>query len=75
MERIAILDHVEHRLYIEDISDEMLDKYKNNIFAYINDYYDCENFTWEYITEAHYIPLPPPYDDPIEINFNALRSI
>lgn len=70
MERIAILDHDNHILIVEDIPDEILDASEwDGEEAYIRDNYDVENFSWEYITEAQYLPN---YDTPIEINFEDL---
>ena len=70
MEKLAIIDHNEHRLFIEDVTDKMLAKYNGDEQAYIEDNYDMENYSWDYIVEADYIPS----DDatPIEINFDKI---
>ena len=70
MERLVIIDHNEHRLFIEDVTDEMLAKYNGEEQAYIEDNYDLENYSWDWIVEADYIPS----DDatPIEINFDKI---
>lgn len=57
MERIAILDHENHRLIIEDISDEDLEKYHGEEETYINQNYnlDPDRYSWEYITQMEYL--------------------
>ena len=63
MERIAIIDHVNHVLYIEDIDDDVLEKeYNGEEEAYIRDNYACTKgddalWSWDYITDAEYMPL------------------
>lgn len=71
MERIAIIDHETHTLFIEDIDEEVLEKkYGGEEEAYIADTYDLsDNFTWEYIVETEYIPMD---DDPISVDFEDL---
>lgn len=72
MERIAIIDHDNHCLYIEDIDEDILDsKYQGQEEEYILDSYDLSNYwTWDYITEINYIPEN---SDPINIdNINEL---
>ena len=72
MERIAIIDHDNHCLYIEDIDEDILDsKYQGQEEEYILDNYDLSNYwTWDYITEINYIP---DNSDPINIdNINEL---
>ena len=50
MERIAILDHDEHKLYVEDIDEDVLNnQYWGEEERYIRDNYDMEHFSWEYI--------------------------
>ena len=57
MERIAILDHDNHTLFIEDIPDEMLDSPEwDGEESYILNNYDIERFSWEFITDAYYYP-------------------
>lgn len=55
MTKIAIINHDEHRLYIEDVSDEDLAKYNGEEEAYIKDMYNLENYSWDYITGAIYM--------------------
>lgn len=71
MERIAILDHDEHRLFVEDITDEVLDAPEWSGYEdYINANYDMERFSWENIADTLYFPEGE--SDPIEINFKEL---
>ena len=57
MTRIAIIDHDEHWLYIEDIPDDILEKkYGGDEQKYIDDNYDIENYSWDYITESLFLP-------------------
>lgn len=66
MERIVIIDHDNHALFIEDISDENLEKYHGEEEAYIKDNYTLgDNWSWEFITRIEYIPND--YEDPIEL--------
>lgn len=71
MERIAIIDHEHHRLYIEDVDEEILnEKYNGEEEAYIKDNYDLgtDDYTWEYIVGTEY----PQTDDPITVEFSDL---
>lgn len=74
MRRIAIIDHIEKRLYVEDITDKSLEMYDGDVDRYIQDYYDVRRYSWDYINDAEYIPAPPPYDYPIEIDFDELKE-
>jgi len=56
MTRIAIIDHDEHQVYIEDLTDEMLAPYNGDEQKYIDDNYDLENYSWDYITDILYLP-------------------
>ena len=72
MERIAIIDHEHHRLYIEDVDEEILnEKYNGEEEAYIKDNYDLgtDDYTWEYIVGTEYYPQS---DDPIDVEFSDL---
>ena len=76
MERIVIIDHNEHRLFIEDVDEEMLERdYNGQEEYYIKDNYDVENFSWDYIVEAIYLPEAsiPPFGDPLTIDFNDFK--
>lgn len=71
MERIAIIDHETHTLFIEDIDEDILEKkYGGEEEAYIKDTYDLsDNWSWEYIVHTEYIPID---DDPIVVEFEDL---
>ena len=57
MERLAIIDHNTHTLFVEDVSDEILAKYHGEEEDYIKDNYpSLDNFSWDYIVSAQYIP-------------------
>ena len=57
MARLAIIDHAEHTLFIEDVTDEQLAKYNGDKEAYIRDNYTFEgDWSWEYVTSIEYIP-------------------
>ena len=62
MERIAIIDHEEHALFLEDVDEDILqEKYNGEEEAYIKDRYDLsDNWSWDYITSIWYLP---PKDD------------
>lgn len=71
MERIVIIDHNEHELYIEDIPDEVIDSpdWKGEE-EYIRENYDVVDFSWDFVVGSYYFPE----DDkiPIKINFEDL---
>ena len=71
MERIVIIDHDEHELYIEDIPDEVIDSpdWKGEE-DYIRNNYDVVDFSWDFVVGSYYFPA----DDkiPIKINFEDL---
>lgn len=70
MERIAIIDHDNHRLYVEDINEEVLnEKYNGEEEVYIRDNYSMENFSWDYITGTEFFPED---EDPITVDFEDL---
>ena len=57
MERLVIIDHAAHTLFIEDVADEQLKKYNGEEEAYIRDNYTFEgDWSWDYITDIEYIP-------------------
>ena len=66
MERIVIIDHENHCVFIEEIDEEFLElRYGGEEEKYILDNYDLGHpWSWEYITEATYIPKD---GDPIDI--------
>lgn len=59
MERLAILDFSTHILYIDDVSEEELEKYNGEEQDYIRDNYGfvLGSFEWNWITEIQYFPL------------------
>jgi hypothetical protein len=69
MRRIAIIDHNEHELLIEDVNEQELEeKYGGDEQAYINDNYTFEgDYSWDWITDTQYYPEGDP--DPIEVEF------
>ena len=75
MRRIAIIDHTNHTLMVEDINEyELREKYGNDEQKYIDDNYTFEGeYSWDWITDAEYIPEFE--KDPIEINFEDIGDI
>ena len=72
MRRIAIIDHVEHELIVEDINEELLNKkYGGDEQKYIDDNYDMENYSWDWITDTLYFPEDGD-PQPIEVDFKDL---
>ena len=70
MRRIAIIDHNEHVLMVEDIPEDILEKeYGGDEQRYIDDNYDLENYSWDYITDAVYLPECNDGDF-LDVNFN-----
>ena len=67
MERIVIIDHDSHTLFIEDLDeDELEKKYGGEEEEYIKDNYNLgKNWSWEFITRIEYYPCD--YQDPIEL--------
>lgn len=71
MRRIAIIDHNEHELLVEDINEQELEeKYGGSEQAYIDDNYDLENYSWDWITDTQYFEEGE--SDPIEVEFTDL---
>ncbi len=57
MERLVIIDNAAHEVFIEDVTDEQLEKYNGEEEAYIRDNYTFEGqWTWDYVTSVTYIP-------------------
>lgn len=54
IERLAILDHETHTLFVEDVSEEALAKYDGDEQAYIEDNYALEDYSWDYIVATVY---------------------
>ena len=58
MERLVIIDHSTHELYVEDVTEEMLSNYNGEEEAYIKDNYNFnsdDDFSWDYIVDAFYM--------------------
>ncbi len=74
MERLAILDHANHKLYIEDVSEETLEQYGGEEEKYIEDTYEFDgDYSWDYIVETEYLPNDNDGDF-IDIDFNSLAQ-
>jgi hypothetical protein len=74
MERLAILDHANHKLYIEDVSEETLEQYGGEEEKYIEDTYEFDgDYSWDYIVETEYLPDDNDGDF-IDIDFNSLAQ-
>lgn len=69
--RVAIIDHAEHRLYVEDIDNKILDtEYNGDEEEYIEDNYTFNGeWSWDYIVDAEYIPHDE--DTVIDVDFRA----
>lgn len=70
MTKIAIINHDEHRLYIEDVSDEELARYRGDIESYIISNYYLENYSWNYISDAVY--MAEGEEDFVDIDFEKI---
>lgn len=71
MKRICIIDHNEHELLVEDINEqELQEKYDGDEQKYIDDNYDLENYSWDWISDTQYFPEGE--SDPIEVDFKDL---
>ena len=72
IERLAIIDHDNHELFIEDVDmDELEEQYGGEEELYIKDNYDLgENWSWEWITSTAYYSLDN--KDGIEVEFSDL---
>ena len=72
MRRIAIIDHSDHSLIVEDINEEELStKYGGDEQRYIDDNYTLTgDYSWDWIVSADYFPEGE--SDPVEIDFENL---
>lgn len=70
-ERIAIIDHEMHKLFVEDVDMDIInEEYGGNEEDYIVSTYSLsKNWSWDYIIEAEYIPIDA---DPMTIDFEEL---
>ena len=68
MRRIAIIDHTNHILFVEDINEKILEgQYGGDEYMYIDATYNLKEYSWDWITDVEYIPEFN--KDPIEIDF------
>jgi hypothetical protein len=72
MRRIAIIDHSDHSLIVEDINEkELSTKYGGDEQRYIDDNYTLTgDYSWDWIVSAEYYPEGE--SDPVEIDFENL---
>ena len=58
MRRIAIINHVTHDLFIEDVDEkELEEKYNGDEQSYIDDSYELDgDYSWDWITDITYFP-------------------
>ena len=72
MRRLAILDHDNHALYIEDINEEILEgQYGGDEELYIEDNHNLKEYAWNWIVETQYFSEFNQLE-PIEINFEEI---
>ena len=68
MRRLAIIDHSDHSLFIDDVSEDALAAYNGDEQAYIDDNYTFEgDYSWDWITDTEY--MPENEDTPIDVEF------
>lgn len=67
-EIIAIIDHDNHKLYIEDIDMDVLERdYGGEEERYIKETYDIgDNYSWDFVTDTVYMNGEEPIDLEIE---------
>lgn len=54
MERLVIINHLWHEVFIEDVTDEMLEPYNGEEQAYIDNNYTTEDgISWDYVKGAY----------------------
>lgn len=72
MRRIAIIDHVNHDLLVEDIDEQELEsKYGGDEQKYIDENYTFPgDYSWDWITITQYYPRGE--SDPVAIDFEDL---
>lgn len=64
-ERIVIIDHETHQVFIEDIDTDILnEKYDGEEEKYIRDNYVLYNWSWDFVTNIVYFPAE---GDPIDV--------
>ena len=67
--RVAIIDHDNHKLFVEDIPNAEIEKYGGEEEYIKDNYYLGENWSWDYVVDATY--FSEENEDGVEINFNA----
>ena len=69
MRRIAILDHVNHDLLVEDIDEQELEaQYGGDEQKYIDENYTFSgDYSWDWITTTQYFPQGE--SDPVYVDF------
>lgn len=72
MVRVAIIDHSTHQLFIEDISEEMIEKYGGEEEYIVNTYGSLKDseWSWDYITDCFY--YCEENSDGINVEFSTL---
>ena len=72
MRRIAIIDHSDHELFIEDVNEQELEeKYGGDEQKYIDENYTFEgDYSWDWITDTQYYPEGESV--PMEVEFTEL---
>ena len=72
MRRIAIIDHSDHELLIEDVNEQELEeKYGGDEQKYIDENYTFEgDYSWDWITDTQYFPEGE--STPMEVDFAEL---
>jgi len=56
MERIVIIDHDSHTLYVEDVSEETIEKYGGEEKYIEANYCPLGYYSWDFIVNAMYYP-------------------
>ena len=70
MKRLAILQHKDHVLMVEDVSEEQLSKYQSVDDCIKDNYYFDADYSWCFINGALYFPNDDP--SPVEVKFEDL---
>ena len=75
MRRLAIINHADHTLMVEDVNEnELQDNYGGDEQAYIDANYTFEGeYSWDWITDAEYYKEGE--SNPIEIDFDEIGDI
>jgi len=69
IERIAIIDHDNHNLIIDDVDMDILEeKYHGKEEMYISSTYDLDNYSWDYIINISHFPAE---EEPIDLEIES----